>query len=753
MENIGHFLKFKKLSIKNGRVFKEIDLQLHGQGLVMVQGANGSGKSTIWAILEAIFYSSTPGGHRRDELVKNKKDSSFTVEFSKGKEDWSISYARTKGKWKHTVTVDGKERDYHTIPETTKAAAEALGLSRAEFEGSIHLTQSSQHILIEGKPSERKQYISDFFGIDERYDQVRSAAEGELNAVTKEIEKVSSYSHTLAVLEEEQKQLIHKDGSELKASLELATQRVTVVDSRLTELSSQMTAWKQYQHHWPAASRVSSPEAVKEGLLLKRAELQNSFKQVNEVRSHNEAAKRSNSQLEQLTSSIKSLEAEYQGLDGDYKDEFQRLSNDIAAYQRVSPMKSEFSAYLAEILAVPVDSMEAEMSRLSAESMYESRKLSAAERGECPTCSTKFTTQDIEAQRAKVVELQSAVASLNEDLALLRKRNEKAQRYQYLKQVCAGVLNITQVEISRHGYLSELLKGQGQYNAIKQQLVHLHFIELKPELDSVSITSSFAAVDSELLSVNQCLEAKAKLPPVPQTPEMQITEETNSLWGEKQSLLTKNQQGYAELGKIETENARVAKLKSQVLELQTKLDGLDQLKKDQYFWQKMMEAYGPKGLRVQQLQKIMDTVLKRLPYYTSILFEDKNLSFNHSCDSANIEILAKRISNDEEYTHDISSLSGGEKRSLSVAFVLTLADCVSSNKRSNILILDEVDSNLDQNAQFRFVNHLLPLLKEQYESIFLITHSEEIQQAATYDKIWKVLKTANWSVIEEKLAE
>ena len=85
---------------------------------------------------------------------------------------------------------------------------------------------------------------------------------------------------------------------------------------------------------------------------------------------------------------------------------------------------------------------------------------------------------------------------------------------------------------------------------------------------------------------------------------------------------------------------------------------------------------------------------------------------------------------------------------MSVALVLTLADCVPSAKRSNILILDEIDANLDDIGQYRFANELLPALKSRYESIFVISHSEELQQAAVYDKIWKVTKKNHWSSIE-----
>lgn len=748
-----HFLKFKELVIKNGRVFKNLTVKLEKQGLVLVLGLNGSGKSTIWGLLESIFYSSTPNGHRRDELVKNKKDASFTVSFGKGPEELAVEYARTKMKWKHTITVDGKEKDYHSIPETTRQAAESLGMSRAEFEGSIHLTQSAQHILIEGKPSERKQYISDFFGIDERYDQVKAAAETELSEVTKEIEKVSSYSHTLTILEEEQKALVFQDVASLKKELVDLQESINITQSQIAGFEKDRSSAQLHAELAPKASVFQNPEQEKEAILAKIAELRNSQKQYLEIKFFNEEATKSNALRNLLITDFSNYQAQFPDISKNFREEFSCLGVDITTNHKSANLVQELQTFQQPLEQTPTAQLEEEFNRVSAESHYESKRLSSMQKGECPTCGTKFDSGDISKQIEKCTELLSTLASFKEDLVHLKNRNEKAIRYQYLKQATAGVPIITQADTERYGYLEKLLKAQERYLQIEQQLVHLHHIELKPEIDAATAQFEISSSDAKISQLNECISAKLRLPPQPQFPVEFFNVAISESHSQRNSSLTALQQRQIDLGKVETENSRLVKLNSQIQELKVKLDGMEVLKKGQYYWQKMVEAYGSKGLRVQQLQKIMDTVLQRLPYYTSILFEDKNLSFFHNCDSSNIDILAKRVNDSEEYTHDISSLSGGEKRALSVAFVLTLADCVNANKRSNILILDEVDSNLDASAQFRFVNHLLPILKEQYESVFLITHSEEIQQAAVYDKIWTVKKTGGWSTIEEKVSD
>jgi len=165
----------------------------------------------------------------------------------------------------------------------------------------------------------------------------------------------------------------------------------------------------------------------------------------------------------------------------------------------------------------------------------------------------------------------------------------------------------------------------------------------------------------------------------------------------------------------------------------------------------MVDAYGPRGLRVIQLERIMDVVISRLPYYTSLLFSEPGLKFSHVCDATNIHIYAHRIRTNpkgvvEEFQHDIASFSGGEAKKLSVVFILTLADCVSAAKKTNILFLDEVDSPLDDEGEFLFINELLPRLADDFESVFVISH-REAKQAAIFDQWWDFSKKNHSTVI------
>ena len=140
--------------------------------------------------------------------------------------------------------------------------------------------------------------------------------------------------------------------------------------------------------------------------------------------------------------------------------------------------------------------------------------------------------------------------------------------------------------------------------------------------------------------------------------------------------------------------------------------------------------------------------MSRLPIYTNYLF-DKEMEFYHKCESGQIEIFVRRKDDKGEvYEYDISSMSGGETKKLSIAFMLAMSDAVPRRKRCNILIVDEVDSPLDKDSRYMFVNELLPNLSKDYETVFVISHSTESSQANVFDKTWMIeTQPDQWATI------
>lgn len=746
-------IRFKSLAIKNGRTFKDIELPLENQGIVAIQGPNGVGKSTIWSLLQVPFYSATPTGHKRDELTKNKRDSSIEVNYERNNKLCSVAYNRVKKKWKHSITIDGKDETPHDHNDRTKAAKDLLGLTKEEFEGSIHLTQNASHLLLNGKPSQRKQYISDFFNLDSRFDQVLTEAKNEFAKVSGEIEKVSALSQSKQVLEEEIKNYEQKDTSEIENRLKAINENITKQRAILDLLSKERDTISLYNSLITNASLFDNPEEIISKTESKIIELKSSINSAEVVKQHNQKARTTNQEIETLNSRISTLLDTYPNINDPSlsQERLNQLSVLKESYQKTSSLLEELKS-LPIVEDVDLDFLQSELNKVRLEKSVWDRKVSAIEKGTCPECGSTFDSNSIEDTKQRVEQWAKVASTMETEVEQAKKTKQVFERRKSLENLTQGVTTFTQEMETELSNLRILLPKKDELKRLKIQLGSLDPMELLEEADTKQSEEEILSLERTLGEAKLCLQAKTQLPEAPKRGLEDIQKDEELLDKDIQNLQSIRDSLNSELGQIKFSNERYQNISSQIADIEKKLDNLDSLKKEEYYWKSLVDAYGPKGLRVKQLEKIMDLVLKTLPYYTNILFQEKGLEFRHKCDAGNIEVLAKRVEinggKTETFEHDISSFSGGEQKRMSIAFVLTLAECVPLTKRANLLVLDEIDANLDADGQYRFINELLPSLKGKYESIFVISHAEEIQASAVYDKVWKISKKNHWSQVE-----
>ena len=747
-------IKFKSLTIKNSRVYKSIRIPLDNQGIVSIIGPNGVGKSTIFSLLEAIFYGSTPTGHRRDNLVRNNKDAFLQVEFEKDGDSHTIIYSRIKGKWAHRIFKNEKDETDHTALDAAKTAKSKLGLTQKEFEGSIHLTQNAQHLLIDGEPADRKKYISDFFGgIDENFDKICSAAKEKLTNTQEAIERISNLSFSKQTLENELSTCSLSDLTKLQVELESFRKNLSVTEEDLIIVRKELEEAKTYKLLSPLANKYDNPESEIHLLELSLINHESSLKTTQLIKQHNFLAIETNKKFDKLNFDLADILAKYPQVEDsiDYEKKYIELNQIKKQSESMQLFIVEYRS-IPEVEEIDVSKIKEDLRQATSNTDHLSRKLAAIDDGKCPTCGHIFKTEEILSERENLENSKKILSRLENCFKQSTENNKKYLRKKYLESVVLSIQEWTEKLEGDLLVYSNLMQKKKIYLEINKQISTMRRLDIQPEIDENSIREQIAIINGKLIELRECLDAKKKLPKKPRRDIDGIIQDIETLEDNINDLNQEQNILRAQLNTAKTENDRYNRLLLQIKEIDAKLEKLEALKKEEYFWIKMIEAYGPKGLRLKQLDKVMEMILKRLPYYTSILFQERGLSFKHTCDSGSINIYATRQIEEENkilsFEHDISSLSGGEKKRLSVALVLTLADCVPMEKRSNILVLDEIDANLDSDGQTRFVNDLLPLLRKEYESIFIISHADEINQANVFDHTWKVKKKNHWSEID-----
>jgi len=132
------------------------------------------------------------------------------------------------------------------------------------------------------------------------------------------------------------------------------------------------------------------------------------------------------------------------------------------------------------------------------------------------------------------------------------------------------------------------------------------------------------------------------------------------------------------------------------------------------FWE---TAFSEAGLIKYIIRNILDFFNERSNFYMFALSKGRfSVEFDDS--------LEETIYNEKEPCH-FDSLSGGEKKRVSLAVMLALNDLLllTGKERSNIIFFDEVADTLDAQG----VNDLFEVMKELSveKKVFIITHNEE----------------------------
>ena len=131
------------------------------------------------------------------------------------------------------------------------------------------------------------------------------------------------------------------------------------------------------------------------------------------------------------------------------------------------------------------------------------------------------------------------------------------------------------------------------------------------------------------------------------------------------------------------------------------------------------------------LINIIDYIQKQAQYYSNIIFDNNNISFELDGNNIRISYCNK----------DYENLSGGEKQKIDLIIQFAIRDMLSNHLSfsSNILVLDEIFDNLDQIGCERVIDLISEL--DDIKNIFIVTHRKDLSLPS--DKEIIVVKSNN----------
>jgi DNA repair exonuclease SbcCD ATPase subunit len=158
-------MRLLRLEARNFRSFAELDLDLNASGVFAITGANGAGKSTIFAAIEWALYGGGRGAGAQSVARDGveREECSVTLEFEVAGQLLRVTRIDGKDAW--LTDVASEERLAQTLSGTSREVAVRLGLTREMFRGTFYARQNEVEALGGNDPRKRKDQLERLLGI------------------------------------------------------------------------------------------------------------------------------------------------------------------------------------------------------------------------------------------------------------------------------------------------------------------------------------------------------------------------------------------------------------------------------------------------------------------------------------------------------------------------------------------------------------------------------------------------------------
>lgn len=730
-----------RVVLENWRSHELTELDF-AKGTNVLVGVMGSGKSSVMdGICYALFGTFPTLQSRRlklDDVIMNKpqkkEKARVSVTFASNGKEYTVSREITRGHGSSAEVRDGGTLvEGNNSQRVTERVEEMLKIDYDLFSRAVYSEQNNIDYFLEIPKSQRKQKIDELLSID-KFEAARKSLTTVVSrlrdrAAEKEKSAVPADAEQIPVLEREISEL-EKGKAGAKASLSRILASKSKLESDYSSISSNKKRYEDASRSLEASrgrlaalkERLAGYGLVQETEDAVRARIESLKKEKAEIRSQADELSRLEKEQASLSASIRSAEeraAEVRSrkLDEDAPARRSQLS------ARIESLTSEIEASHAEKKA---------RAAALAELEENSQKLGG---DACPVCDAPLTGEkkaellhrkaeerasilkDMEALDARAVEKNSERNSLK---PFLQQAENAVAEFQALKSMLADAVKME----------AEAARRKTELAALSEKAAALP--RRDPDVADKALREAERLIDyfTSKKETEQCVEDVARfgneLASVKYDPDAE-KRAYDSLKDAEKSL------GLAEQSIAHAESLLQEKAK-RLAELVKLRDAAEQNRAERERMLKAVDSFGIlanvlESAQAQLRSEFTDTVnaaltdswLKIYPYRD---YSDLKLDVDESGDYT---LKLKR--RDGEWVGVEGITSGGERSCACLALRIALSLVLTQNL--SWLVLDEPTHNIDRQGIRELSKTLREYLPKIVEQIFIITHEEELESAAS----------------------
>lgn len=657
------------------------------------KNSNWVGKSLLFSTISEVLYEQPVVGSKQDRITKGLQQISL-------QDDAGNKYLISKKNNKYIVKVNGQDQEFVTNKKGPKEFIDSIWpLTLEEYETFVHIDSRVPHPLVMGSTAVRKDFFTKFFGLD-KVDAERKIYLSELNKLASVKE---SYNTLLSTYN-----LIKKDAI-IGEALEELEQEVKALKVKQSSMKAKMLEMQEKQRLVDFSKTIEQElEQLKEdncltedAILAKRDQLEA------ELRSLNKKKILAN-KYQEYKITAKAYSIAYEKL-SDFEKSVS-LEKAKEGYSRYNKLSSKIDSLKEEIeeleLSEPYnkpEELDLDEAKITEELAIVKHQLQHAKQfktGVCPTCG-----QPVE---VNLEELQAKYNQLNNDKAKIDKYHRQLELYQYYLdkfnkcQECRTELNEAKEKIAKYEKYSvaykKLIALPDKPEEFTDPIYNLS--DINKQYDDLHLKYSFY---NRMSAVASRIEQLLSLDDL--NVDTSIFETYNNLSNKYFALKTKLENAKVTLEKLKTIDSQLKSMSNQ----------LEDVKPLEY----LVELFQDKTLKKKIIQIIGNRLMQIVNKYAAVVFNE-DYKFSLEWESSQINILCTRKAGKSELTSDVRKLSGAESRLFTLILILALLSFVPSNKRPNLLLLDEPDSAMSNETAEAFYK-IIKVLSNAIESIVIIT--------------------------------
>ncbi len=731
-------IRFRHLHFENAGFYKEVDFPLDKQGAVFIGGKNGAGKSFLFTILCNIVFGASPLGGQRKQIAESNYFGQVDLDIEDKRYIIQQFFNHKKLGNGYRIYENGKNlKIAGGIPKCEAFIRNLIPLTSEEYYNFHFLTQDNFHTLIYGKPSDHSAFFSAAFRLDV-YDEIRQELKNRLNLINVKINKIEGYKFSAETLKEELSELPKKSLVENK--LNSLRKKLKAVKLSSSETNRRIAALQE------ALSRKKSREAIMKKLdsFGKIVPLEKVLKEKESLRSkvskHRELVekgKRRKSLLLEIDSLSKELGYQKNIQVEEVENEISSLrlkASEASKIQKRVQYESELKVQQSKIKDTGIEDKVEKLNKdkMSAEVIIEKSKkeikslIKLKGKTICTRClrpldSPKYAKLQISKREESLRKRESDLITISRSLKNLKEQLDAINRINALqirieeapkgkpveKKELSQRINSLSLLVSKKAKLEE------EYSNFDLETYRVSALKL-PEMESN--LEELQKLEEESREAKTLENQLKDIEPIEMSVES-ITRKIEKLERKRSKLSTSNSKIGMKIGKYETELERVTELNKKLEKLVPKEKKLKLYERNRDILNVLHTAYAPDKLKLDRIHAINSIVVNYANTLAPMIF-DYPITFSAIKKGGTSSIY---FTGRTEKEHSVRFLSGGYKKRLMLLLIPVISGLVPATKRSNMIVLDEVDANVDDSGAELFGNTLIPFLKRKYDSLFVLS--------------------------------